>query len=572
MSPPGLTRLERLFSKRKNTSKSSSDFSEGSDSAEEALRADLGEATFPQPSFIRPKGSRMVARDETGATSQADHRASSVPEARVDRISMHIPKPSTASTGDIDGPPIRRVSSRRARKAERMHSSADMGAFRFPLPPRTSTERPPTSPATTPSTSPITPLPEALHANKRGLKHRHSTMMTPSRADTPPTSDHEEEPNPQRKGDAVKQHDLSTRATAAPPTPEASPEMKPVQELRTTKSMVRDSGLYLSKHSAVFSPAKRKEHKAELRRAQSQATMQSRSVWNSSKVLKGGDVKDFFNLSDDDIAEEELEMAEAPPALDIQAAQRPSVRSTRTTPTASPTANKMPTGLINPLADAAAHGAVQIARIAAKHKFDLVYIVNLWPDGPVVETPVPSSSHSSSPTSSLAGSTAVDGTVVETAAGMTGRLLAAYGLSKVASPFRISAAVHAKILRHKSWIEYRGTDAKKGEFSRGYGHAFHAGTSRRASAPGSSTKAPAAERPGAVDRGIVFAAYRQPGPDGTTNGCTPAELAALHSDVEYLVDMLIAIHRARRLRNPDAVTSLANEVGPMPSQPGIMCT
>lgn len=385
--------------------------------------------------------------------------------------------------------------------------------------------------------------------------------MTLSRLHTPPASDHE--------GDDATIRDLKTRPVATGttttdlPTPAASPEMKP------SHTQIIDPETLLAQKRSKFAPLRRrKEEKAAgLRRVQSHANaLNNPPSAPPRKVLQGVNVTDFFDLEDDDIAEEVEETdssaspADAPEPGSSVPGKAPSPPSKRSSLAAM---------LSNPLADTRAHGAVQVAKIAAKHNFDLVYIVNLWPEQ-VESVPQGASceaapSSRSSSTSSLLGST--DGTIIETAAGMTGRLLAAYGLSKVASPFRISAAVHAKILRHESWIEYRSNDAKHGDFSRGYGHAFHAGEGRRASCPqveGNDAATPIG--PAKVERGIVFAAYRQPGPDGKTKGCTPAELKELRADAEYLIEILIAIHKAKRRRDPGAPARAAHDMGPIPPQ------
>lgn len=306
-----------------------------------------------------------------------------------------------------------------------------------------------------------------------------------------------------------------------------------------------------------MSPKLRNEDKLTgLRRSKSQASI-APARWSAAprKVLRGGDVSDFFNMKDDDIAEEDTPMEEQ---------QKPRRKgSSRHVPSSAPMSRstsmssmqesaRSPTNLPHPLADARTHGALGVARIAAKHDFDLVYIVNVWPENAGnASTVMPASSptaRTGSARSSLLGS--MEGTEVEAAAGMNGRLLAAYGLSHVASPFRISAAVHAKILRHEGWIEYRENNAKEGEFSRGYGHAFHAGPAKRPATADPSTAASEPRTPTRTeaDRGIVFAAYRQPGPDGKTKACTREDLEALQTDAAYLIDMLIAIHKAKRLR------------------------
>ncbi|CRK24000.1 hypothetical protein BN1723_013162, partial [Verticillium longisporum] len=562
--PNGLDRLERLFSKRKHSSTGTNLSTDRTEPVIDVQPTQLDNVSFPQPSFLRPKGKgeRMVARDESTPAERHDSRASSLPEARSERMSMHSSTFSTASTGDMNNAPAHNMSLILRRK--NLHAS-QLKEFKFPLPPMHTTTISadlPTSPSCSPTTA--TPM------GQRHLEHRHSSVILPSRADTPPASDHEDDLKFHHRQQAQSGSTPSLRPLD-PPTPAASPEIKALSD-----PLDQEPDVGVADKRSMFAPLRRRKERkaAELRRAQSHVVLASTQTINQPKsVLKGGDVKDFFDLSDDDIAEEDLSADEPTTPEMAPYLRRPSTKTIASVRATTPMSKRSSTAsVMNPLADAAAHGAVQIAKIAAKHKFDLVYIVNLWPEKvhytsaaasmPTSGCESASSSRPNSARSSLLGS--MEGTVVETAAGMTGRLLAAYGLSKVASPFRISAAVHAKILRHESWIEYRSADAKEGEFSRGYGHAFHAGFSRKMS----TTTCVSMESRSEVDRGIVFAAYRQPGPDGKTRGCTPEELEALHADAEYLIDMLIAIHKAKRLRNPVALSAQANDVGPMPSQRG----
>ncbi|CRK15812.1 hypothetical protein BN1723_013315, partial [Verticillium longisporum] len=559
--PNGLDRLDRLFSKRKNSPTGKTLSTDRAEPVADVQPTQLGNVSFPQPSFLRPKGKgeRMIARDESTPAERHDSRASSLPEARSERMSMHSSTFSTASTGDLNNAPPHHTSLILRRK--NLHAS-NFKEFKFPLPPkdiRTISTDLPTSPSCSPTT--------AAAMGQGHLEHRHSSFLLASRADTPPASDHEDDWKYHHRQQTQSGSTPSLRPPN-PPTPAASPEIRALSE-----PLSQEPDVGVADKRRMFAPLRRRKERkaAELRRAQSHIVLAStQSLKQAKSVLKGGDVKDFFELSDDDIAEEDLSADEPTTPEMTPYLRRPSTKTITSVRATTPMSKRSSTtSVINTFADAAAHGAVQIAKIAAKHKFDLVYIVNLWPEKvhyasaaasmPTSACESASSSRPNSARSSLLGS--MEGTVVETASGMTGRLLAAYGLSKVASPFRISAAVHAKILRHESWIEYRSADAKEGEFSRGYGHAFHAGFSRK-----STTTCASMEPRSEVDRGIVFAAYRQPGPDGKTRGCTPAELEALHADAEYLIDMLIAIHKAKRLRNPVALSAQADDVGPMPPQ------
>lgn len=203
----------------------------------------------------------------------------------------------------------------------------------------------------------------------------------------------------------------------------------------------------------------------------------------------------------------------------------------------------------------AAAAAFEAARIANRYNFDLVYVVNLWPDMSVTPTSGPEEDSSSIDSQFSA----------KAPRGLTGRLLAAYGLHNVKSPFQISAMVHAKILRNQGWIEYRNRSARTDEFARGFACSFYTAQHSRTSSVASDESAnPARMR--RSDRGIVFAAYRKPRADGSLVGigCNKAQLAEVHKDAEALVEMLIDIHAANRQRQPLTYSHDPDETGPMP--------
>lgn len=168
--------------------------------------------------------------------------------------------------------------------------------------------------------------------------------------------------------------------------------------------------------------------------------------------------------------------------------------------------------------------------------------------------------------------------------GLSGALLAAYGLETIQAPFRLNAAIHKKILRTEGWIEHRNSAAAANEFARGYARSFHTGFAapttpvmfRRASsapdarrAASSSTAATTTKQGSVVDpaaracnnkkkkmnsmkkksdvnRGIVFVAYRRPrGPSGAVNS-SAAELDALEKEAETLVELILDFHKERR--------------------------
>ncbi len=247
-------------------------------------------------------------------------------------------------------------------------------------------------------------------------------------------------------------------------------------------------------------------------------------------VLKEPDFSDFFSLSDDDIAEakpplpttltkanqeeptttalghqgQASMMSPASSARNLRACaapsappnfQAPSVPSPgpSTPPPPPPTASLSPLPrelpatptaltLANPAAMAA---AFEVARIASRYHFDLVYVVNLrskhaapsWqPDLPPDSPLSPCDSLDPSlQVQSILGSAGSAASMSPPRSKLAGRFLAAYGLSAVKLPFRLPASIHRKILNADCWLEYRDPEAKQNEFARGYGCAFYAG-------------------------------------------------------------------------------------------------
>ena len=68
-----------------------------------------------------------------------------------------------------------------------------------------------------------------------------------------------------------------------------------------------------------------------------------------------------------------------------------------------------------------------------------------------------------------------------------------------------------------------------------------------------------------IDRGVVFAAYRKPREDGSLRCSDAKELDAIKHDAEGLVEMVIDMHAAHRLRQAPLFTQ-QDDTGPMPAQ------
>lgn len=289
-------------------------------------------------------------------------------------------------------------------------------------------------------------------------------------------------------------------------------------------------------------------------------------------MLKEPSVKDFLSLSDDDIADghaaPRTKSTTKQPASNPPTVALPPNPSPAPSPTRPKRAHPLLT-LSAPLASRpATSAAFEAARIATKYKFDLVYVVNLWPSHmsrpsqssplsqlcgtPVATSPIRAHSRTPSPPESPASHASGYDSGFEPAAApprnsnnssLTGRLLAAYGLPAIMCPFRISAPVHQKVLRTQGWLEYRNDTGARDEFARGYSCSFYTGHSpARGGNATSTTTANTANtgKPKPANRGIVFAAFRLPRDDDGVPACSDAEeLEALHRDAEALVDMLM---------------------------------
>ncbi|KXX80812.1 hypothetical protein MMYC01_202952 [Madurella mycetomatis] len=320
----------------------------------------------------------------------------------------------------------------------------------------------------------------------------------------------------------------------------------------------------------------------------------SRSVPGGGRfILKEPSLTEFLALSDDDVVGDRLAPGAQP------ATSEASIYSPLPNPPSAIQPARITDGhsLLTPFPPLASHttaaAAFEATRIAVKFKFDLIYVVNLWPAhlsrsqckssprwsprSTPTQAAIPSKfsfhvSDTSAGGDRLFGSRnspLSDGT---SRCGMTGRLLAAYGLPSIVCPFQISAPVHQKVLRTQGWLEYRNENTGPGamdEFARGYSCSFYAGYSpdkRRCdiSNPGSGKQEQRRCQTGnaasaAANRGIIFAAYRLPREDGTDISSSVAELATLHKEAEFLVDMLIDVRKAERKRRATPAISAASK-------------
>ncbi|KAM5356057.1 hypothetical protein ACJ41O_002703 [Fusarium nematophilum] len=525
----GFDRLERFFAKKKTAA--------SADTADPAVpAAPITTPQFPSPSFIRPKTSRMSAREEV--RKQPTTRVPSIPGPvsphRMGSMSAQSPTCSDFSNSQYS-----------ILKTSFMPTQTDsfldgFDVYQFPRPPTHHGDTPP--PSTCNSKSSIEISSESSLPPHPSCEPSVGT----SNLDTPPSSDLED--NEIRGPQHFLNKKLPSLPQRNPPTPDSSPELRPLpdSQLRLSKSIdFLNKSVYKDIRRQLEEPLEQ----PQLRKAVSQSSLAPSSCRLSvtSSTLREPDFNDFLNLSDDDIAESS---PEGPSLNDTPISSK--APSTFDSPrqsllTLTPPYNSRP----------ATAAAFEAARIANRYNFDLVYVVNLWPDnrgfrnsGPDYDVASVSSSFSTKQPKT-----------------MTARLLAAYGLQNVQSPFQICPAIHAKILRAPGWIEWRNQDSRGDEFVRGYAHAFYTGQYSQLGSIASRNSA-SSTQPTKADRGIVFAAYRKPRVDGSMLGVgsSTAELASIHQDAEALVEMLIDIHVANRLRQPQSPSRHSEETGPMPDQ------
>jgi len=253
-------------------------------------------------------------------------------------------------------------------------------------------------------------------------------------------------------------------------------------------------------------------------------------------------VSEFLSLSDDDVAGDRLAplarlpgSSKAPgcalPRDPLGLFLSPHVSSGTRLLTLSPPLATRP----------ATDAAFEAAKIATRYKFDLVYVVNLWPTR-IASTPSSAGAEPFSPTSNTSR--------VE----MTGRILAGYGLQWIKSPFQISESVHLKVLRSSGWLEFHSDNPMPEEFSQGYSCSFYTnhnlGRRSKLADKGILEGNPRARRGSVPNTGIVFAAYRLPRADDRDLRSDEVELATLRMEAENLVNMLIDTPVAGRQRRP----------------------
>lgn len=598
-----LDKLEKFFRKRRASAEGSTTTKQSSSKSDSIFR------TFPQPSFIRPTSTRMLAREELSLNARPTQRSQSLPEPpstpRLLSLAPDETEPTASlasvlpSTPRLSQPP--RIPKRSSslspnRRPTSLASLAELLEFSFANPPRQRVFAQPTfltSRSRSGSISPRAQLDRKRHSDgpdrtQLNLRQQYQAL-TP-----PPSAEHDKTFDPAALA-FPKDFPITPKSDEVTPAP--SPRLVPLSEaepneLETGRRIMPQRPKSLDAGYKFL-----RETRNTLRKSLSFSTLAELRTLSRDN-LKEPTLGDFLALSDDDIADETsatptaasdsgnlatpglldspvpaLPAQEAPPAAaapparlntptQFSAASKPPTFALPPDPPilASPPQISAGTRLLTlspPLATRPATAAAfEAARIATKYRFDLVYVVNLWPsrlgsfqDSSSAQSPSPatvSATHGTdlaSPASPTTGNSRVE---------LTGRLLAAYGLPSVVSPFRISNSVHLRVLRKDGWMEFRCDDGKPDEFSRGYCRAFYTGHSpdgRERQEGGDSSEAKTRRRRSPLpNRGIVFAAYRLPLPDKTNLNTDPGELDDLRLDAETLVDMLIDIHMTQRQR------------------------
>ncbi|KEY71073.1 hypothetical protein S7711_00896 [Stachybotrys chartarum IBT 7711] len=574
-------RLERLFTSRRKPLPVVSEATAASSDSQPLL-----EQTFPAPSFIRPTGARMAARDEVSnrQLSVRYSSAGSLFPQRMASLSSHQ-QPAALPAADLKPLPTRLPSliacgqdSFISSLTEIINASTPNSDLLIPTlstsnssSSRDALEHPPTP--TTPTTSSL----------------EHAAPL--QRLETLPSSASDD----QVSYSQTKESQALILAPNAPPTPEPSPELRPmpdacirdseyVEMLATSNSedvlgkahgKLESTDTYTSAAQDTAAPtllapfietqvaaAQSSDSHAEeppsshARQFVPHQLFQDRldNQWSpntsphtslTGSTLYEPDFNDFLNLSDDDIAEDtfdgmDLRDDESLPSIDLSISSlEPPVTSLMTL---SPPRSSRP----------ATAAAFEAARIASRYDFDLVYVVSLWPDiASIMATP--------SELHSLGGSSSDRP--------LAGRLLAAHGLHHVPSPLQISSTVHSKILCTEGWTEYRNRLCEAEDLARGYACAFYKGSyarNRPGASDGSLSSLCTSEH---IERGIVFAAYRKPrsGPNVLGPALTAQDLGNLHGDAEALVEMLMDFHVASRIRHAERRKPLSEQIGPIPS-------
>ncbi|KAI1436686.1 hypothetical protein GGR50DRAFT_686241 [Xylaria sp. CBS 124048] len=274
------------------------------------------------------------------------------------------------------------------------------------------------------------------------------------------------------------------------------------------------------------------------------------SQTSQDRVLKEPTFDDFYALSDDDIAESrpstpanDLGVPPPPPPKDIEgpsnsfeesyplrASRHIRFASAREVSQSYSKTNYHLLPLIySPTTRRDTDGALRAAQLAKKYDFAVLYVLSLWPvDSNRCPTTARHSPASPPPSRS-------------TTSHISGRLLAAYGLNNVPSPFEIVTDTHLAALNCNRWNEYRNIDACTDDIARGWIRPFYSDYAPISSPLMITGNNPEEPR---KNRGVVFAAYSK----HTLKPVIPMRasphqrfvLQQLYSDAKALVETLVS--------------------------------
>ncbi|KAI2635498.1 hypothetical protein GGS21DRAFT_85417 [Xylaria nigripes] len=304
--------------------------------------------------------------------------------------------------------------------------------------------------------------------------------------------------------------------------------------------------------------------RSKLRRSASTSTLSKLTLQISEdRILKEPTFDDFYALSDDDIAEScpptpvyDARVPPTPPPKDNNKYLRNSYRKSRlshslasrhvaprfsqeVTPSYYFTDHYRLALTYSPTSARDTYGALRAAELAMKYDFAVLYVLNLWPVDSNHSLDATKSALGGLPRSFNAAAARVFPASAR-ASGINGRLLAAYGLNEVPSPFEIVTDTHLAALNCDYWNEYRNVDARPDDISRGWICPFY-NDYTTVSAPWMATSNPG-ERP-PRNRGIVFAAYSKQRPNPVIPlRASPEQqflLRQLSADAKDLVDSLV---------------------------------
>lgn len=288
--------------------------------------------------------------------------------------------------------------------------------------------------------------------------------------------------------------------------------------------------------------------RSRLRHAQSVATLTEITAQIEREfILQEPTITDIYALSDEDIAEARtpiLPPPDFPPPPPPKDSSRPSRRrspiselrqrpSTMDLAAGEMTPPDTPTDPQYFIPMPASHsagelGAIMAAGIAKKYNFDLVYLVSVWPStGGNHMDPSLTQSHESHPRLAPLGVSiyASPKSVV------TGRYLAAFGLSEVSEPFQIHTKTLLKTLRADEWTEHHDLEST---MTRGWTRSFNCDYAAVENGDDAG--------PSTNNRGIIFAAYTKPENESVfpTEPITRSQKQEqLYADVKLLVESLV---------------------------------